>query len=534
MAENSAYNNSTTGAVPRYDNSKPSYNNDAYSQMFQGASAYGNQKKTGFRQEIPKALSDAYYDIPEYKIGTLNYKPADAKKTVYAQPAPLTEIDNQNPDNSSEQAQKDANLNRINDYNNSINTFGSGSMTTESMQNPVGNPTDFYGNSIEKKVNSPKFNPLAMLSVLGIGTPIGTGAGIANTIIGQGKDAVPSEGYGAYGTYSGLTGNKFDASGRGYDPSTGQYKQEYATQKAWSDKMGQDPLDNIFGDVDVATQGKLTDSEFADARADEVSIKYGHTDPMGNPMTTGLTPAGVDAYVTQNAISKGATPYTVQKGTDRHKALVKEYYADKKDQPEFIKEVPAPPSYGPPNVLALAPTPNVSDNSSDDNNGNFDSGDNAGFSEDDYSDAYSDGFADGGKIPPLTYANEGKYIGQPTGKQTIVGRDIYSSPITGPMGNLVGSENASERGSTIEMDGQYGNIPSVYGGRQYNEDQLFEMMKRKDNPIPRPNAYYDDPIIATEASKMRSRALDGQNVMGMEHTQRLMQDPFGEIFRRKE
>src|SRR6056300_1259884 len=40
----------------------------------------------------------------------------------------------------------------------------------------------------------------------------------------------------------------------------------------------------------------------------------------------------------------------------------------------------------------------------------------------------------GGPIP--SYADKGKYIGQPTGKQTIVGRDIYSSPMTGPMGNL--------------------------------------------------------------------------------------------------
>jgi len=35
---------------------------------------------------------------------------------------------------------------------------------------------------------------------------------------------------------------------------------------------------------------------------------------------------------------------------------------------------------------------------SNDNNGNFDSGDNAGFSEDDSSDAYSDGYADGGTV----------------------------------------------------------------------------------------------------------------------------------------
>jgi len=121
----------------------------------------------------------------------------------------------------------------------------------------------------------------------------------------------------------------------------------------------------------------------------------------------------------------------------------------------------------------------------------------------------------GGPIP--SYADKGKYIGQPTGKQTIVGRDIYSSPMTGPMGNLVGSKNASEQGATIKRGDQYGNIPSIYNGMQYNEDQLLQMMKDKN--INMPNAYYDNPITATEASKMRSRALDGQNVMGMEHTQ---------------
>jgi len=112
----------------------------------------------------------------------------------------------------------------------------------------------------------------------------------------------------------------------------------------------------------------------------------------------------------------------------------------------------------------------------------------------------------GGPIP--TYEAKGNKVGKPTGRQTIVGREIYDAGNKGFM---------SEQGMTIPTQEGYYNVPSIHNGIQYNEDQLERMVN--DGVIPMPTSFYQDKDNAIIASIMRSRALDGQNVMGMEHTQ---------------
>ena len=112
----------------------------------------------------------------------------------------------------------------------------------------------------------------------------------------------------------------------------------------------------------------------------------------------------------------------------------------------------------------------------------------------------------GGPIP--SYAADGGQVGKPTGRQTIVGRDIYDAGNKGFM---------SEQGMTIPTQEGYYNVPSIHNGIQYNEDQLERMVN--DGVIPMPTSFYQNQDNAIAASIMRSRALNGQNVMGMEHTQ---------------
>lgn len=557
MAENSySSSNASLGAVPRYDSSRPVYNNDAYTQVIGDDSAYSNQNRTGFRQAIPKALSNDYYDIPEYQINALDYTKPVVQKEI---PKPVVLQEGGENDNGSSEASRDANLDMVDSYNSSINSEENnptGGMTQANIDNPVANPTDFYGNPMAKEVHGPEFNPMTALSVLG--GPLGFAAGIADTAYGQTQPGVPTSGYGTPGTYSSITGNKFDANSRAFSPITGQYKQEYGTKKAWSDKMKQDPFGNIFGDPDVAAQGKNTDMEHAGHTSEYSSLSQGKTDPMGNPSTVGLGYENRGLVAMQLGIDMGLPAHSVAPGTATNQAI-----STGKDVPgsqvskggkfstqaeldahnEAAADAAADAQQAADNAAAnAAGQNNDSGNSSNSNNSGStagvdgpsgegsEGGDSAGQGGEDVAHG---GLIMGKGMPKRaidkkpSYLAEGKYIGQPTGRQTIVGRDIYSSPITDwEMGNLVGSKNASEKGSTMEMDGQYGNIPSIHNGMEYDSKQLYQMMKDKE--IPKPTTYYDDEKKAIINSIMRSRALDGQNVMGMEHTQR---DPFEDIFR---
>ena len=262
--------------------------------------------RTGFRSSVPEFMGiDNTYQQP-VPI-TFDLKPNISVESIDYTVDPLG---NDN-DNGSSQAAIDNKLNYIDDYNKSIvseEDNPTGGMTQANIDNPVANPTDFYGNPIAKEVYSPIVNPLDFVP----------GFGLMNTLSGP---AVPTSGYGTPGTYSGLTGDRFSADSRGIDTITGQYTNEYGTKSAFLNSFMNDPLANTLGDADKAEQGNLRDMEYAAARSKLASLKSGTTDPTGNPATTGLDDAAADKVATQLGLNMGFPAHTVAPGTATHEAI---------------------------------------------------------------------------------------------------------------------------------------------------------------------------------------------------------------------
>ena len=79
--------------------------------------------------------------------------------------------------------------------------------------------------------------------------------------------------------------------------------------------------------------------------------------------------------------------------------------------------------------------------------------------------------------------------------------------------------NRSEYSKTIKTDKGYTNVPSMYGGQEYNEDFLTEMYK--DNKIDpetgRRVKTYKTPEEATVAAKRRSSRLKTGGITGCPH-----------------
>ena len=258
--------------------------------------------RTGFRSSVPEFIGiDNTYQQP-VPI-TFDAKPTISVKSIDYTVDPLG---NDN-DNESSQTAIDNKLNYINDYNKSIvseEDNPTGGMTQANIDNPVANPTDFYGNPIAKEVNSPTLNPLDFIP----------GFGLMSTL---NEPSIPTSGYGTPGTYSGLTGDRFSADSRGIDTITGQYTDEYGTKGAFLNSFMNNPL----GDADKAEQNNLRDMEYAAARSELASLKSGTTDPTGNPATTGLDPNAEDKVATQLGLDMGFAAHTVAPGTSTHTSI---------------------------------------------------------------------------------------------------------------------------------------------------------------------------------------------------------------------
>lgn len=262
--------------------------------------------RTGFRSSVPEFIGiDNTYQQP-VPI-TFDLKPNISVESIDYTIDPLG---NDN-DNGSSQAAIDNKLNYIDDYNKSIvseEDNPTGGMTQANIDNPVANPTDFYGNPIAKEVYSPTVNPLDFVP----------GFGLMSTL---NEPSIPTSGYGTPGTYSGLTGDRFSADSRGIDTITGQYTNEYGTKGAFLNSFMNDPLANTLGDADKAEQGNLRDMEYAAARSELASLRSGTTDPTGNPATTGLDDAAADKVATQLGLDMGFPAHTVAPGTATHEAI---------------------------------------------------------------------------------------------------------------------------------------------------------------------------------------------------------------------
>ena len=119
-------------------------------------------------------------------------------------------------------------------------------------------------------------------------------------------------------------------------------------------------------------------------------------------------------------------------------------------------------------------------------------------------------FASGGEAmgpPPLRgpdpqgigyfqqFANGGDVVGEQTGEQTSVGRDVYLTP---------DGERVSEESLTFEVDGIFVNVPSIQDGIRYSSDQVYEMMM---NGEIQPTSAHKTEEEAISAAKARSDSL---------------------------
>ena len=205
-------------------------------------------------------------------------------------------------------------LNSVNSYNNDINSEENnptGGMTQANISNPVSFPTDYYGNPIPQEVHGPKFDPMVFVP--------------GGSFMSLNEPAIPTSGYGTPGTYSSLSGGKFNQSSQAVDPYTGQPIAEFGTKGAFLASLMDDPLANT-----TSPQGLLSDMEYGAQTAPGVnpntgdamvSIAYGATDPTGNPATTGYTPGSGPLAAQQLGMQMGLPSHSVAPGTATNQAI---------------------------------------------------------------------------------------------------------------------------------------------------------------------------------------------------------------------
>ena len=86
-------------------------------------------------------------------------------------------------------------------------------------------------------------------------------------------------------------------------------------------------------------------------------------------------------------------------------------------------------------------------------------------------------------------------VGERTDEQTKFGRPIYKTPE---------GERVSEKSRTLFLDGNYINVPSIHGGKSFNEDELRLMIKRGNL---KPTSVHKSREDAEAAAKARSASM---------------------------
>ena len=104
-----------------------------------------------------------------------------------------------------------------------------------------------------------------------------------------------------------------------------------------------------------------------------------------------------------------------------------------------------------------------------------------------------DAFAAAHKEPRIM-AQNGLLVGTPTKEVTQHGRRIYETP----------EGNVSEKSTTFFLNGKWLNVPSIHGGRSFNDDQLRRMIK--EGTI-QPTSVHGSRIEAEEAAASRSNMM---------------------------
>jgi hypothetical protein len=86
-------------------------------------------------------------------------------------------------------------------------------------------------------------------------------------------------------------------------------------------------------------------------------------------------------------------------------------------------------------------------------------------------------------------------VGEITDEQTRFGRPIYKTPE---------GERVSEKSKTLFLDGNYINVPSIHGGKSFNEDELRLMIKQGNL---QPTSVHKSKDEAEAAAKARSASM---------------------------
>ena len=86
-------------------------------------------------------------------------------------------------------------------------------------------------------------------------------------------------------------------------------------------------------------------------------------------------------------------------------------------------------------------------------------------------------------------------VGEITNEQTQFGRPIYKTP---------SGEKVSEKSTTLFFNGNWMNVPSIHGGKSFNEDELRRMIKQGNI---KPTSVHKSKNDAEAAAKDRSDSM---------------------------
>ena len=103
-------------------------------------------------------------------------------------------------------------------------------------------------------------------------------------------------------------------------------------------------------------------------------------------------------------------------------------------------------------------------------------------------------------------------VGEITDEQTKFGRPIYKTPE---------GERVSEKSRTLFLDGNYINVPSIHGGKSFNEDELRLMIKQGNL---QPTSVHKSRADAEAAAKARSASMAQGGRIKFEDGMRVMED----------
>ena len=137
--------------------------------------------------------------------------------------------------------------------------------------------------------------------------------------------AVPTSGYGSPGSISSLTGGVFDDQSRSYNPVTGVYNQEYGTQRAFTDRMVENPVGMFTGDPKNAYDYQDVNAVNANtmhSKSMQQSVNFIDTHPMHAGKSEREKDNLKDEAAKIHLMDMGIPEHSAEVGTPTHDAMV--------------------------------------------------------------------------------------------------------------------------------------------------------------------------------------------------------------------